>query len=391
MTQNKLHILQVPVLRYPEIIGGVDNMVHTLTDTLKDHAKVSIFVPGLWQQKTLSEKKYDDVMVYSIRLRMPFINLHQIKGFLAWLIEFPQTLLALKKMIKHNKIDLIHLHLANSSQFYFIFLKWLTGIPYVLTLHRSDIVDFDDLSFMDKLLVKWVLSESAHINAVSRWLATAANDKFPKIKSISTIYNGINLDEIENIVSNTQASKYKFPYFLMIGSFDPYKEHLTAIEAWKYLKDSYPQLHLIIAGEGILQPEYESLIAKNDCQETIHLIGQVSHPKVLELLKFANGMILPSSSEGLPYVLLEAGAMNTPVICSAIYPFLELIEDQKNGLTFPLYDSIALAEAVKKLTDNPEWSKDLANRLKETIYKDFSSAKMTEEYLKIYKQILLTT
>lgn len=388
MSNKKINILQVPVLRYPEIIGGVDTMVNTLIEGIKDQTTVTVFIPSDWSQKSLSIKKVHDTNVYSIRLRMPFEKKHPLRNLLSWLIEFPQTISSLRKIIKDNDIDLIHLHVAKSFQYYFIFLKYITKTPYVLTLHGTDVVGYNTLSYLERFFVRQVIYHSNHVNTVSKHLASLTKKKFPKIKHISHVNNGINLKYTLGVLSNIKDKPFNEPYFIMVGSFDPYKGHITAIEAWKYLKKTTPNIHLIIAGEGELQPEYEAIIKKNNCQDHIHLIGQVSHSKVMELLKFSKGMIFPSINEGLGYVLLEAGVASIPVICTAIYPFLEFIKNEQNGLIVPVNDSAAIANAVKKIVENPQWAHDLANHLNEIICKEFSSEKMAEGYLNIYNDIL---
>lgn len=383
-----MHILQVTVLRYPKIVGGVDTMVYTLVEELKSRMRVSVLVPGAWQQKQLFVEQCEGITTYSILLRRPIYDKNRVRNFLAWLIEFPKTLWTLRNIVRDNNIDLIHLHLANSTQFYFLFLKWLTGVPYVLTLHRGDVVDFDELARWEKFTIKWVMRFSSHINAVSQWLADTAKTKFSCIQTVSTVYNGLNLGLIEKDYNYAQTNRFNFPYFIIVGSFDPYKGHLAAIEAWKYVKQSHPEIHLVIAGEGILQAEYESLIAQIGCQNRVHLIGQVPHSEVIQLLKYSKGMIFPSINEGLGYVLLEAGAIHVPVICTNIPTFSDIVEHEGNCLVVPLHDSLALAEAVKRIYDNPKQASEMAKELRNKVYREFSAEKMADHYHDIYRYVL---
>ena len=384
----KYHILQVTVLRYPEIVGGVDTMVYNLTEKLKEHVKVSVLVPGTWEQKALSVSHHEEVIVYSILLRLPVYQSNPFKNLLAWLLECPKTVWELRKIIKQNQIDLIHCHLAMSHYLYFIVLKYLIGTPYIVTLHGSDVVHYDEQPGWYRFIVRQLLKYSSHTNAVSNWLAQLAHAKFELQKSVTTVYNGLDLPALEKDIACVQNRRFPFRYFMMVGSFDPYKGHLTAIEAWEYVVNTHPDLHLVIAGEGILQPDYEKLIAKIGCQERVHLIGQISHSEVIELLKFSEGLIFPSVNEGLGYVLLEAGAVGVPVICTDIPTFLEVINNQKNGIIVKLGDAISIANAVKIIQDFPEYASNLSMQLKEKIYCEFSANRMTENYMAIYESIL---
>ncbi|MFV8227046.1 glycosyltransferase, partial [Christiangramia aquimixticola] len=89
-------------------------------------------------------------------------------------------------------------------------------------------------------------------------------------------------------------------------------------------------------------------------QETIQIIRE--HPKIVQTdwtdhvahyLALADVLVHPSHREGFPNVLLEAGAMHVPIICSDIIGNTDLIFQQKTGLLFPVKEAMVLKEALE--------------------------------------------
>ena len=381
------HILQLTILRYPEIQGGVDAMVVNLVTHLKQRHQVSVFVPGNWDQKRLSCREVDGVPVYSIRLRMPFGSRRPVAAFFGWLLEFPRTLLTLRRLVREKKVDLIHAHVGKDYQVYLRVLHWLGGPPYLITLHRGDVVDFPSLSKPSQWFLRFALRGAARVNAVSRWLARDAERLFPNLSPVTWIYNGLELPD-PRILCAAPATPGADPvprrYAIMVGSFDQYKGHDIAFRAWDQLPQSLGELHLLVVGDGELRSQYVALIAQLECKKRILLLGQITHKDVLRLMHGALAMVFPSRSEGFAYALLEAGAVGIPVLCTDIPAFTEIITDGINGLIVPADNPTALAAAVAHLACDPQLCARLGQQLQQQIHTRFTAEVMTREYEKLY-------
>jgi len=385
------HILQLTILRYPEILGGVDAVVVNLVTHLRAHHQVSVFVPGGWEQKALTRRTCDGVDVYSIRLRLPFLQRRSFAAFFGWLVEFPRTLLRLRSLMREQGIDIIHAHMGKDYHMYLRVLRWIGGPPYIITLHRGEVVDYLALSTTSRWLLKFALHGAAGVNAVSRWLAQEAEKLFPRIAPVPWIYNGLEIPA-PVLFATPYAGQLPQPfpqrYVVMVGSFDPYKGHDIALRAWGLLREMGIDLPLLVLGDGDLRPQYEALIEQMGCQATVHLLGQVSHNDVLKLTHRAMAMVFPSRNEGLGYVLLEAGAVGTAVVCTQIPPFAELIENDVNGLMVPVEDPSALAGAITRLAGDPQLCDRLGKRLQQQVHARFTAEVMTHNYEQLYGRCL---
>lgn len=386
---RKIHILEVPNSKHAQIVGGVDTMIDALVGQLKAKAKVSIFQIGSWECKKLEHQVIDNVDYYTMRLRLPLDKNHPIRGFLMWLLEFPFLVWHLRKLLKDASVDVIHLHMAHEFQAYFRVIHWLGGPPYILTVHRGEIVDFERLPRFTQKLALFIMKGASKIVAVAEWLARETEQKFPILKPIAYVHNGI-APEFPDKSDRTNPTHPVLPekFFLMVGVFGYYKGHDQAIKAWPLVKGVHPDLHLVIAGIGALEKHYRDLIKEIDCEDNIHLIGQQPRQVILNLLASCKGFIFPSRSEGFAYSLLEAGLCKTPVVCTDIPPFRELIDDAVNGLIVPLDSPIELSKAILKIADHPEESHKLAESLYNKIISQFLSSHMAESYLKIFQSVI---
>ena len=151
------------------------------------------------------------------------------------------------------------------------------------------------------------------------------------------------------------------------------------IEAFAQLREG----HLVVIGEGEERMALEKLIRKLGLEKRVHLLGFVEG--AARLLKAFDIFVLASRKEGLPYVLLEAGEAEVPVIASMVGGIPEIIDDQLSGVLVPAYDSDALAEALDELAAQPGTRAHYAERLKEKVERYFPLKGMVKKTVEVYE------
>jgi glycosyltransferase involved in cell wall biosynthesis len=156
------------------------------------------------------------------------------------------------------------------------------------------------------------------------------------------------------------------------------------------VRESHPELQLLIVGEPReFWDECMRLIAEKGCGDSVRLLGAQPRSTVINLMNRAIALILPSRSEGLGYVLLEAGAVGLPVICSDIAPFREVIEHEKTALVTPVEDAAAIAAAVDRIVSNPEWARAMGCALSAHVHTHFSASEMARRYRLTYEAVVV--
>ncbi|WP_333683483.1 glycosyltransferase [Pontibaca methylaminivorans] len=138
-----------------------------------------------------------------------------------------------------------------------------------------------------------------------------------------------------------------------IGRFAEQKGQLLLIEAMARLRETHPDLHLSLVGDGELRPQIEALIARNGLDRNVTLCGWLDEAGVRRELAAAHGLVLPSFAEGLPMVVMEAMAMGRPVIATYIAGIPELLRTGEAGWLVPAGDVGALVGAVVAMVATP--------------------------------------
>jgi glycosyltransferase involved in cell wall biosynthesis len=147
------------------------------------------------------------------------------------------------------------------------------------------------------------------------------------------------------------------PRALFVGVLERYKNVDGLVEAWRRVVERVPGARLHLVGSGTLQPLVEQLVRELPEQTT--WTPRLSQSEIAAVLDEATVLVLPSRSEGMGRVIIEAFCRGRPVIGSRVGGIPDLVEDGANGLLVESGDTDALVEALERvLTD-----KELAERL----------------------------
>ncbi len=392
VTDKPLRILMVTAWPPTDEAGGVSTVVRTLSRELSGAHGVQVLVND-WDATSLRTDRVGGLVTHALRLRSPYDAKRPVAGFLGWLRDFPRILWQLRRLLRAQAIDVVHLHFAASYQFYFRLVRALGGPPYVVTLHRGDTVDFGVLPMADRSLIRWMLRGAGGVVAVSDWLAERAGRTFPETRDIACIHNGLNLSSFDTHRNN--GAKGNLPvelpatFFVNVANVTYYKGQDVAIRAWAQLQQRFPDLHLLIVGER--REHWEAcaeLIRTLDLEDRVHMLGALPRKDVFTVLGRATGMVFPSRNEGFGLVVLEAGAMKLPVVCSDIPPLTEIVEGEESALLVPPENPDAIAEAVARLTDDAGLRERLGQALHERVAEEFTVEKMASHYVAVYREVL---
>jgi len=107
------------------------------------------------------------------------------------------------------------------------------------------------------------------------------------------------------------------------------------------------------------------------------------------LLQQADLSVLASLKEGIPRALLEAMAMELPVVATRVVGTEETVRDQETGFLVPYGDAAAFTERVAQLANDPELRRRLGARGREVVKSDFDEHQVVSSLANIYRQLLL--
>ena len=148
---------------------------------------------------------------------------------------------------------------------------------------------------------------------------------------------------------------------LFVGRLEPRKGFPVAVRAFARLAPAYPDLQLVVVGDGAERQAIDALSA--DVRARVHMMGRVSYEALPTFHKAADIFVSPATgSESFGIVLVEAMAAGLPVVASDIAGYREVARDGLDGLLVRPSDPEALAAGVQRLLDSPA----LAARLGES-------------------------
>jgi glycosyltransferase involved in cell wall biosynthesis len=158
------------------------------------------------------------------------------------------------------------------------------------------------------------------------------------------------------------------------------------LEAFSLVSRRRPEVRLAVAGDGPEAPALQARARQLGVGEIVNWLGD--RRDLPSLIARSRGFVLASRDEGAPYVLLEAMALGTPVIASAVGGVFDLLDGGAAGRLVPARSVGDLAAALVELLDRPEEARDRARRAAELVETRFSAARMAAETAEIYREVV---
>ena len=139
-----------------------------------------------------------------------------------------------------------------------------------------------------------------------------------------------------------------------VGRLVPIKGHTVLIEAMRELRRRGVRAHATIVGGGPRLQALQRIADRLGVDDVVTFTGALGHDEVLERYEHSDCFCLPSFGEGIPVVLMEAMAMELPVVASRIMGIPELVEDGVEGLLVTPGRSDLVADAIERLAKDPD-------------------------------------
>jgi glycosyltransferase involved in cell wall biosynthesis len=169
------------------------------------------------------------------------------------------------------------------------------------------------------------------------------------------------------------------------GRLSPEKGHEFLVRAVCKVAKDRPDVVLLIFGDGPLRSELTQLAERLGCGDFVHFTGFV--PDFASLVDGIDVFVLPSLSEGLPNVLLEAMAAARPVVATAVGGVPELVTDGASGLLVSPGSSDEIAGAIKRLLSDTELAGKLASSGQETVRRSYSFDIQCRLLVEVYARV----
>ena len=174
---------------------------------------------------------------------------------------------------------------------------------------------------------------------------------------------------------------------LFVGRFVERKRPDFLLQCWQALPGIHDRAELVVVGSGMGQHDSieESLASLAAATPYSHFRDITAHPE--QYYQACDLLLLPSSREGQPNVLIEMMACGNPVIGSDIAGIRELLVHEENGLAFPVNDPSAFCSAITTLVDDPAYRKRLGQAARRKIASEKDTSEVARQYLELYSRL----
>jgi glycosyltransferase involved in cell wall biosynthesis len=280
-------------------------------------------------------------------------------------------------VLQYGKPDIIHAHNFLYAGVIADYLKKRHGINFIITEHSSSF----SRNKISKNSIKSIQIVSKNASAV-----TAVSKSFIKllksfIKSdIDILPNLVDNIFFEGEFKNKLDSNFTF---LHVGSLDLNKNQELIIKSFKKLSEIYNNVHLKIAGEGVLLIHLENLVRVLQLDKKVTFLHRITQQKVKDEMMEADCFILSSNFETFGVVLIEALACGLPLISTKCGGPDDII-NINNGLLIDVGNQFEMEQAILFMYENiNKYSKE---KLRIEARERYSEEAFMKNVVKYYKQ-----
>jgi glycosyltransferase involved in cell wall biosynthesis len=298
-------------------------------------------------------------------------------------------LMQLYKIIKKEKYAMVHTHLIHGDLFG-TFSAHFAGVPIIVSSkHGCDLHYSPKLYRLHGVLSPWVKK----VITISQSLQDYCNKKegMP-LDKMTTIYYGLDTDGLIK-----KAEQHPFDratlglgpeHFIItfVARFVPFKGHKFLLNAMPEIVEKYPNVRLLLMGEGPLRPEMERMAADLKLENHIMFLG--FRNDVPGILRDCQLSVSPTTGEGFGLGIAEAMIQNVAVVATDSMAATEYIENERSGVLVPPSDPAALRDAIMNLMGNPELRSRLAEAGRKTILERFTVEAMVNNTARLYTELL---
>jgi glycosyltransferase involved in cell wall biosynthesis len=285
--------------------------------------------------------------------------------------------------------DIVHTHLIHADLYGTLAASW-TGIPIISSRHNEDAFRYRaPVRLVNRTLWRMTTAGIAISDAIAQFSIKVEG---ARPEQIHRIHYG--LDTSIRPLDRTEAKHKLFAELKlsidvqligMVCRLIEQKGVRYGLEAFTRLANSFPNAHLLVAGEGPLRVELEVQAKESGLSNRVHFLGW--RPDAASLMAGLDILLAPSLWEGFGLVLLEAMAQQTPIVASRVSAIPEVIIDRETGFLVAPKDVSGLKDALSELLKDAALCQHMGLMGRDRLETAFSATRMVRETIELYHTI----
>ena len=302
----------------------------------------------------------------------------------------PVALPRLANTIRHGGYDIVHAHLEMAMTLA-VPAAALTRRPAVCTFHHVAHPLEGRAAWRERLAVEAATRSfrALFVSGASRQSFVDAYRPGRMPANWEVMHNGIDVSNFSpgepdmTVRGELTAQRQGSLLVVLPAAFRDFKGIPVAITAWPMVRQRHPDAVLALAGGGEQEAELRRLVAELGQEDAIVFAGV--RTDMPEVYRAADVVLLPSTHENLPTVLIEASATERPVAASRVGGIPDIVLDGQTGLLFEPNSVEGLVDAVCRLLDDAELRRRIGAAAGERARREFSApawmARLRSTYL----------
>jgi len=367
-TERPRILLTLPELR----VGGVETHVIDLATGLKEKGYDPLVVS--FGGKLVERLRDADVehIKLPVHSKSPLVILNMVRP--------------IQQVIRERKIELIHAHSRVPAWICYIARRSMKHkMPFITTCHSTYSVH------IGSRVMVW----SDAMIAVSDFVLSHMLNNFgTSPEKIRTVHNGVSpslfdqkrAEEMNRRYRNELGIADKTRVVGMVASLTPRKGYVHFLSAARDIRREFGDVVFLGVGGGPQKEELENKVREYGLDGNFRFLGIRSD--VRDLMAMFDVFVLSSSSEGLPYVILEAMCMRKPIVTTDVGGIPEAVKHGENGMLVKPGDREALSRCILELLSDEDFSRSLGESARTAVVQSFNVENMVKKTEDVYLKIL---
>lgn len=347
--------------------GGAEHMMYKTLEHL-NHSKYRLLIGSM----------VGGTFEPELRKKYPVFVLNATNIF-----KLPFAFLKLRKLIKKEKVNLIHSYLFHAN----ILARFAaigTGAKVISSIRIKEI-DKNSHNIIDSWTCALVDKYTCVSDSVRDFVIQ--KEKIEPSKII-TIPNGLDFSKFAlsiDVDKKLKTLDVKRPVLASVANLRTTKDYPTLFKAMAIVLRT-KKVHLLVVGKGECEEEYKRIAHNLSLDEYVHFLGFRSD--VLEIISASDACVLSTFYEGQSNSLLEYMALKKPVIATDIEENREVIIDEVDGLLVLPRSPEKMAEAILRVLENTSLRIKLINNAYTKVRKNHDIERVAKQTEKIYAELM---
>jgi len=365
---------------------------------------VTVVTPG---DPSLSrEDTFDGVRIVRFPLNLPAdLTYGRVaQSRVSWLGRFARVAVmanyleaqhrAIMAQVREEPADVIHAHWAIPTGPAAVLAARKLGVPSVITMHGGDVYvnpeqgyDFPTRWYVRPAL-RWTLRHACALTAITEDCRQHALRAGAPGERIRLVFNGTDLRRFSPGDNGSRPDLQFGPHMIFAcRQLFPRKGIRFLLEAAKQLKPKFPDLKVVLAGDGFERPQLARLAADLGIGADVTFLGWVPNADLPPYYRAAAVSVIPSLEEGFGIPAAEAMGCEVAVVASDAGGLPEVVEHGVTGLVVPRGDSGALAGAIGSLLADPQRCRTMGQAGRERALRLFDWDQSAAQFEQLYREV----